>query len=150
MAFSSIWIDRIGDGASISGLNQRLVPGESDGDPCPVVTVKPDVFVFGLWDRDCCFFTYIRQDKDTERKISFQTHTVMQQDNLVCFCKNGKHSSNRGTTYLLHLDISERRSRQVTRSFRGSPRRSSFFHIRLLQTFGWFHWNWLRSQEGTQ
>lgn len=79
MAFSSIWIERIDDGASISGLNQRFVPGESDGDPCPVVTVKPDVFVFGLWDRDCCFFTFIRQ-RHQEQDLSFptQTNTTIQ------------------------------------------------------------------------
>lgn len=92
MAFSSIWIDRMGDGASISGLNQRLVPGESDGDPCPVATVKPDVFVFGLWDRDCSFFACIRQDKHNRDKYEFSNTNCDATRQSSLFFRNSKHS----------------------------------------------------------
>lgn len=56
MAFSSIWIERIEDGASTSGLNQRFTPPlESDGEPWPEAIEKPAVLIFGLFDSTCCF-----------------------------------------------------------------------------------------------
>lgn len=58
MAFSSIWIERIEDRASISGLNQRFTPLESEGEPCPEETENPAVLVFGLCERLCCFLPW--------------------------------------------------------------------------------------------
>lgn len=61
MASSSIWMERMEDGASASGLNQRLA-ALSDGEPTPPggAAAKPDVLNLGLCAMHCCcccFFT---------------------------------------------------------------------------------------------